>query len=78
MGTSIRPKKCVGTPSLKRANGAIILENGLRTPNYYTANLNLSEYTLTIDFGPLPLKKFFGESQRGTFGRERKISEGCS
>ena len=26
MGTSIRPKKCAGTPSLKRANGAIILE----------------------------------------------------
>ena len=33
MGTSIRPKKCAGTPSLKRANGDIILENGLVSPH---------------------------------------------
>ena len=52
MGTSIRRKKCAGTPSLKRANGAIIThsggqrshknENCAGTPMFYTTKCGIA------------------------------------
>ena len=46
-------KKCTSTPSVKRANGAIILENGLVPPNTiplgYTVGTNLFKLIKSFD-----------------------------